>query len=88
VIFVDEVDKSSWKDPKDTTVASEEDDILELPCFTSGRDEEHPRLSPELILEDLEKFRAVLQNSQVLSTDEVNRKLLAIEEERDFEPCI
>jgi hypothetical protein len=63
---------------KDTTVVSEADDRSELLYFTIGRDKEHPKLTPKLVLEDPKKFRAVLQNSQVLSRDEVNRKLLAI----------
>jgi hypothetical protein len=57
---------------------------LELLCFTTDRDEEQPGLIPELVLEDLEKFWAIPQNSRVLSRDEVNQKLLDIEEE----PCI
>ena len=63
-------------------------DKLKLLCFTTGRDKEHPRLTPELVLKDPEKFQAIVQNSRVLSKDEVNSKLLAIEEEPDFEPCI
>jgi hypothetical protein len=37
-------------------VASEVYDKLELLRFTTGRDEEHLGLTPELVLEDLEKF--------------------------------
>jgi hypothetical protein len=73
------------KDPKDTRVASEVDDRPELQCFTIGRDKEHPGLIRKLVQEDVEKLRLVLQNYQVLSKDKVNRKLLAIEEEADFE---
>jgi hypothetical protein len=83
-------DNPGWKvvqlkDPKDTRVASEVDDRPELQCFTTSRDKEHPRLIHKLVLEDVEKLRSVVQNSQVLSRDEVNRKLLAIEDEADFE---
>jgi hypothetical protein len=73
------------KDPKDTRVASEVDDRPELQCFTIGRDKEHPGLIRKLVQEDVEKLRLVVQNYQVLSKDKVNRKLLAIEEEADFE---
>jgi hypothetical protein len=90
VFFADEVDKPGWKvvllkDPKDTRVASEVDERPELQYFTIGKDKEHLGLIRKLVQEDVEKLRLVLQNSQVLSKDKVNRKLLAIEEEANFE---
>ena len=58
MIFIDKVDKPNWnwKDPKDTTVASEANDKSELLCFTTGKDEEHSKLTLELFLEDPKKF--------------------------------
>jgi hypothetical protein len=90
VFFANKVDKPGrkvvlLKDPKDIRVASEVDDRPELQCFIIGKDKEHPGLIRKLVLEDIEKLRLVLQNSQVHSRDEVNCKLLAIEEEADFE---
>jgi hypothetical protein len=68
VFFADEVDKSNWKvvlwkDPRDTRVVSEADDKSRLQCFTIGKDEEHLRLTLELVQEDTEKLQPILQNS-------------------------
>jgi hypothetical protein len=81
VFFANEVDKPGWKvvllkDPKDTRVASEMDDRPKLQCFTTYKEKEHPGLIRKLVLEDVGKLQLVLQNSQVLSKDEVYQQII------------
>jgi hypothetical protein len=49
-------------------VASGADDIPKMQCFALGRDEELPRLIPELLQEDYDTSRPVMQNSRILSS--------------------
>jgi hypothetical protein len=90
VFFAYEVDKPSWKvvlrkEPSGTRVASRADDRPEMQCFALGRDEELPGLTPELLQEDCDTSRPIMQNSRILSRDKVNRELLTTEEDTDFD---
>jgi hypothetical protein len=66
-------------------VASGADDRPEMQCFALGRDEELPGLTPELLQEDCDTSRPIMQNSRILSRDKVNQELLATEEDTDFD---
>ena len=66
-------------------MASKVDDKPKMQCFTLGKDKELPWLTPELLQEDYDTSRLVMQNSCILSRDRVNQELLATKEDTDFE---
>ena len=57
----------------------------EMQCFTIGRDEAHPGLTPHLLHEDTNAFSPIMQYSRVLDRDKVNCEVVAAEEELKFE---
>jgi hypothetical protein len=73
------------KEPRGTRVALGVHVRPEMQCFTIGRDEAHLGLTPHLLHEDTDVFSPIMQYSRVLDKDEVNRELLAAEEEPEFE---